>query len=297
MSLPTEALLAVPMTVQLAKSTTPRLLDFFFLPRQEKRMREVILKHTQDQEVWQMIREDLEGLPPYERHRILQQSLEAKQNAESFNLKLLNHLTAMESGANYDTAPLDPTWRHKAWKHVEDLCDEELQDVWARLLAQEIKNSGSCSLHTMDLLSRLSIIEVNMIDYLSAFVIDNGDSAFLVLDWYQKYIRTIEQLPVGDSSILGKFEDIGILRPVGGMFGPEMPVPERRQEWKIGNRAFCVEPLEQSESSWHMSCRSITSSGGELCRIGERPPNPAHLQNIIETVEKYGLRIAPIKFP
>ena len=256
-------------------------------------MREVILKHTQDLETWQMIKRDLEDLPPYERHRILQQSQEAKQNAESFNAKLLNHLISLGPDAEYDSAPLDPTWRRKAWKHVEDLCDENLHDIWVRLLAQEIKHTGSCSLHTMDLLSRLSTVEAHMIDHLSAFVIVNDVTTFLALDWYKEYVSTIEHLDTNAQESMNTLGDIGILRHIDGMFAPSVPIPDRRQEWKIGSITFDVVPHDMHEGTWHLHGRLLTSSGAELCNICEYQPNSAYLKQIIAEASSHGFEITP----
>jgi len=55
-----------------------------------------------------------------------------------------------------DNEPLDQDWTTRFFNIAEDISSEEMQALWARILAGEIKKPKSYSLRTLDLLKNLS---------------------------------------------------------------------------------------------------------------------------------------------
>ena len=60
--------------------------------------------------------------------------------------------------------PVDPDWATHWHQRAGNVSNEEVQLYWARILAGEIKQPGSFSLHTLDLLSRMSREDVELVD-------------------------------------------------------------------------------------------------------------------------------------
>ncbi|WP_305837878.1 DUF2806 domain-containing protein [Photobacterium leiognathi] len=79
----------------------------------------------------------------------------------------------LESGkyeANDD--PVDPDW-FTHWKdNAEKVSNDYMQTLWAKVLAGEITTPGTYSLHTLDLLKKLSKNEAELISKLGEFIID-----------------------------------------------------------------------------------------------------------------------------
>lgn len=67
---------------------------------------------------------------------------------------------------------VDPDWFAKWLGGVEDVSDEKIQTVWARLLAGEVQKPGSFSYQTIEMLKRLSKKEAELIARLKPFLIN-----------------------------------------------------------------------------------------------------------------------------
>ncbi|MEN5231519.1 DUF2806 domain-containing protein [Sphingobacterium faecium] len=55
--------------------------------------------------------------------------------------------------------PVDPDWRSKFFNKAQDISSDELQEVWAKILANEITSPGNVSLRSLEVLSSLSKAE------------------------------------------------------------------------------------------------------------------------------------------
>lgn len=85
--------------------------------------------------------------------RLAFQELRKQENIETVAGKALNYL---EGKPKVDNEPIDVDWLVRFFSSVESIGNEEMQELWAKLLAGEIQHSGSFSLRTMDKLSSLS---------------------------------------------------------------------------------------------------------------------------------------------
>jgi uncharacterized repeat protein (TIGR03899 family) len=52
--------------------------------------------------------------------------------------------------------PLDPDWLSRFFQECQDVSDDDLRQLWARLLAGEIEEPGSCSRKTLNVLQQMS---------------------------------------------------------------------------------------------------------------------------------------------
>ena len=64
-------------------------------------------------------------------------------------------------------------WINRFFTIVEDVSDVEMQQLWARILAGEIKRPKSYSLRTLELLRNLSQKEAEVITVTSGYLLDN----------------------------------------------------------------------------------------------------------------------------
>jgi len=75
--------------------------------------------------------------------------------------------------------PVDEDWSTRFFNIVEDISDEEMQKLWGRILAGEVKQPKSFSLRTLELLKNLSKIEAEVFTLASTLVISSRNSPFL----------------------------------------------------------------------------------------------------------------------
>lgn len=81
--------------------------------------------------------------------------------------------TQFAEGEQASDEPVNPDWLNRFFSIVEDVSDEDMQQLWARILAGEVKRPKSYSLRTLELLKNLSSKEAEIINLASGYLIDD----------------------------------------------------------------------------------------------------------------------------
>ena len=83
-----------------------------------------------------------------------------------------------------DNEQVDPKiefdWIMRFFDAVGNISNEELQRLWGKVLAGEMKQSGTCSLRTMDIIRNLSQKEAEIFNKLSRYVLQSDDYYFML---------------------------------------------------------------------------------------------------------------------
>jgi len=145
-------------------------------------------------------------LPP---HRLIE--IEQQINLDQIAVMVMEEAAA-DADATVDDKPIDPDfftqWRNRA----QDVSNEDMQRLWAKILTGEAKAGGSYNTHTMEFLSRMSRSEAGMIATLGSLVFN----------------ESIVFAPTHDADHLMKFfsfgellnlDDLGIISGVTGIAG------------------------------------------------------------------------------
>lgn len=84
---------------------------------------------------------------------VLQKESRKLENTKSVVEKAQQYFT---EGEEVSSEPVNQDWISRFINTIEDITDSELQDLWARILAGEVKQPNSYSLRTLDVLKNLS---------------------------------------------------------------------------------------------------------------------------------------------
>ncbi len=106
----------------------------------EAKSKELGLHVQAETEIWQRARQ-----------RLIHQEIVRQQNLDSVIKKSTKYLKKIVSDI-----PVDPDWTTKFFSKVQDISNDELQELWAKILAYIISNPGTISLHTLDILGNLN---------------------------------------------------------------------------------------------------------------------------------------------
>ena len=77
-------------------------------------------------------------------------------------------------GEKVSDEPVNPDWLNRFFSIVEDVSDAEMQQLWARILAGEVKKPKSYSLRTLEVLRNMSKEEAEQITKASQYVLYGG---------------------------------------------------------------------------------------------------------------------------
>lgn len=73
-------------------------------------------------------------------------------------------------------------WFVRFFEEAGSISDEDIQELWAKVLAGEIENPGSFSLRTLDVLRSLSKYEAEIFQRLASYSINNGNECYISVD-------------------------------------------------------------------------------------------------------------------
>jgi Protein of unknown function (DUF2806) len=102
----------------------------------------------------------------------------------------------------------DKDWTTRFFNHAQDVSSEEMQDIWARILAGEVKQPGSYSLRTLEFLKNMSKSEAEIFSRVAKFAYKITNDAWGVFAHDTGWLESHANILPADKFMLG---ELGIL--------------------------------------------------------------------------------------
>ena len=96
------------------------------------------------------------------------------------NLEAIAAQAALQLPAHVSDQPVDEDWVAQFLDHCQDVSNENMQSVWARLLAREVGKPGSFSLRTLALVRVMSRNDADMFTRFCSVLWETPDAACCV---------------------------------------------------------------------------------------------------------------------
>ena len=172
-------------------------------------------------------------------------------------------------------------WRDSA----SQVSAEELQYLWGRLLAGEIKSPGTYSLRTLEFLRNLSQGEAEAIAKLSQFVVDN------VI--FRDATELLEKSGV-TYGFLMNMQQLGILagvEAIGLSITWKSLAEDRFTRALISNSMVLVVTADDPGITITLPAYQLTGIGQQVLRLGKFGSNIEHLKKVGEHLKSQGTRV------
>ncbi len=115
----------------------------------------------------------------------------------------------MESEKEVSDEPVDEDWITRFFSYAGEISTEEMQTLWAQILAGEVKRPKSFSLRTLQVLRNLTKDEARVFTTVSNYVIKTDDKTYVYIGNYMDSMRSsLHDFEIG-------FDDISLLREIG----------------------------------------------------------------------------------
>jgi hypothetical protein len=75
--------------------------------------------------------------------------------------------------------PVDEDWAVRFFNIVEDVSDEQMRQLWGKVLAGEVKTPNSFSIHTIEFLKNMTKAEAELFSKIANYVIISNNSPFI----------------------------------------------------------------------------------------------------------------------
>lgn len=96
----------------------------------------------------------------------------------------------LNSAETISNEPLDEDWITRFFKIIEDISSNQMQHLWGRILAGEVKQPNSFSLRTLEVLRNMSSTEAKIFHKFSQYAIVNGSQCYVIQD--EKYLESVD---------------------------------------------------------------------------------------------------------
>ena len=170
-----------------------------------------------------------------------------------------------------EAADIDFDWMMRFFDAVGNISNADLQRLWGKVLAGEIKSPGKCSLRTIDIIRNMSSKEAKIYNDLCKYVLVKGNSYFIFADGYidWRYMQNEAQEYLLNKKI--NYDDTIIPMIECGLISTKDDLTIDCMDGKViiyNNCISCFISMENSEvQSFPKKAFFLTTSGKELYHI------------------------------
>lgn len=182
-------------------------------------------------------------------------------------------------GEQVSNEPVNPDWGNRFISIVEDISDDEMQKLWARILAGEIKHPKSYSLRTLELLRNITTDEAELFLTASKYIIDNR---FLCTEKFA--MCNLEELLI--------LSDMGVICGNSNIHY-DVNIPAGMMPTLCLNNDTHIKLYNNSDKKVTISIKgySLSRAGSEILKLVDRQPDDNFIQSL---ADKYKDKISRI---
>lgn len=161
---------------------------------------------------------------------------EAKRQS---NVEQITQIAADELSSETDKieGEVDSDWTTRFFRIAEDVSNEQMQSLWGKVLAGEVKKPGSYSLRTLELLKNITQSEAELFSRIAKLAIISGNKVFVFNQDNGKYLEDIHKITFNDLLIL---RDLGLLYPTDLGFSIVAAETDAQTVFTCGTTCFIV---------------------------------------------------------
>jgi len=179
----------------------------------------------------------------------------------------------------------DPDWLERWRENAGGVSAEKMQELWAQVLAREVRTPGSLSLKAMDLLRNLDSNDAALIERLAAFAIDrtlvHRGSGADTKDW----LKFGDALALQELGILAGVEAFGMSMTLASSSGTEFVGGLRVGRWGLGLRGSDPNTVVRLDGY------KVTSVGQEILLLVDADPDRAYLEEVAAAIKALGVTV------
>lgn len=217
-----------------------------------------------------------------------------QKNIENITQKAASNL---KGETTVSDEPVHEDWTTRFFDYAEDISNDEMQELWGRILAGEIKRPKSYSLRTLDIIRNLSEGEAKVFTKFASLAINSDRLSFILNSENEKLLEEKYQLFFTDILLL---EELGFIKANALAFKIHKTENRKRQTvFVVGNKIVFFEKLENKPEQ-PLQVLVFTKIGQELLKLVKAIPELDYIQflatkiNRLNGIIKYGEVLAEL---
>lgn len=185
--------------------------------------------------------------------------------------------------------PINEDWATRFFRIAEDISNEEMQAVWGKILAGEIKQPKSFSLRTLELIRTLSKTEADIFIKVAKLAVKSGGKYYIFHGNNEQKLRKDFDVHYSDIALL---TEIGIIQPgtlVHLHF--ETHAIDRKQAFIAGNIVLIVS-IKANTKRASTPVDVFSTAGNELIKLVKTSVPMEYLRYIAESIEDTNIDVS-----
>lgn len=187
---------------------------------------------------------------------------------------------------------VDNDWLYRWRDSASTVSNEELQEMWGRVLAGEVKAPGTFSLRTLEFMKNLSPDEAGLIAQLAPFVIRGQ---FVFRDKGGERVKGAGALePYGISfDVLAVLDDMGVINfDVTPGVLRLIRIPSSGLTLLSHDRLLFVVPGAGEDATLELPIYRLTPVGSQVLGLGSFTANESYLRSVGEAIKEMGFKVS-----
>ncbi|MCF5668767.1 DUF2806 domain-containing protein, partial [Pseudomonas marginalis] len=162
-------------------------------------------------EVWQRPEDNTLSLEPVTDVERARRRIDYQERKGQFNIEQITSYAAGDLNSEEDVSEESPSedWITRFFEAAETVSSEEMQLLWGKILAGEVKSPGSYSLKTLDFIRNLNKQDAGLIENLARFRIASGPRRTIIVSGVEDVLN---EQGINYTAIITLVE-LGILYP------------------------------------------------------------------------------------
>ena len=213
------------------------------------------------------------------------QRIDFKEQKRQKNIEDVTQKAAknLESESEVSDEPVDEDWITRFFNYAEDISNEEMKELWGKILAGEIKRPKSYSLRTLNILRNLSKEEANVFLKFAALSIKSGTTSFILNFKDEKLLEEKYKLNFNDRLLL---EELGFLAANDLQFRIGKTDDKPRQViFFLGDTCVIQNKLENKPEQ-QLEVLAFTKIGQELLNLVNVSPELDYIQLLASKLDR-----------
>lgn len=221
--------------------------------------------------------------------RLIKEEDRKQANMEAIAMKAIPYV-----GENAASEKLESDWVSEVFESCRNVSDQQMQDLWARLLAGEANAPGAFSRQTLRVLSAMDHRDAAAFRAVCSFAWRIDGTPLL-------FIKSTEKKSFTDAG--ANFDSMTHLQEIGLVtFDPLAGYVEKREETptfiaEYGGMAYKFKFKNGIGGRLELGQALFSRAGRELCAISDATPNEEFRQDIISSWKMRGIRLASDEAP
>jgi uncharacterized repeat protein (TIGR03899 family) len=216
----------------------------------------------------------------------IKERLNHQETKRQFNLEQVTATAAqlLKEETNISDESVDDDWTTRFFTIAADVSDAEMQRIWARVLAGEIKEPKTYSLKTLDILRNMTKSDAQLFSKVAKLCLQYGGVDFIINPDNFKYLLKEFGVSYGE---LMHLEYLGLLNntPLTSATVEATSSTDRNDLFKLGNKGLLFKK-QPNATEQVIYIVPFTQAGGELHKLVDKPFNRPYLEKLAQMLKQ-----------